>query len=279
MSHPGRLENKVAIITGGGLGLGEGIVRKFVFEGAKVLIFDINAKTANSVASSLDSKSVSVFEGDVTNPSHWEAAVKQAVEKFGSLDIVVNNAGVVHNAQASDTVPFEEYERIMKINVSPLYHSARAARPVFEAQKSGVFVNISSISAPRPRPNLVWYAGSKGAVSAITKGLAAEFAKFGVRCNAICPVAASTGMMASVLGGNDSEEGRAVLVKAIPLGRVAEPADVGNAAAWLASDEAGFVTGYVFFFSFLLVVHYFWGVFGEERDAREFDQGWGWHHC
>lgn len=82
--------------------------------------------------------------------------MKQAVDKFGRLDIVVNNAGVVHNAQASDTVPFEEYERIMKINVSPLYHSAKAVRPHFKKQGGGAFVNISSISAPRPRPNLVW---------------------------------------------------------------------------------------------------------------------------
>lgn len=103
--------------------------------------------------------------------------------------------------------------------------------------------SLSSISAPRPRPNLVWYAGSKGAVSAVTKGLAAEFAKDGIRCNAICPVAADTGMMASVLGGNDSEEGRKVVIKGIPLGRVAQPEDVANAAAFLASEEASFITG------------------------------------
>ena len=243
MSHPGRLEGKVAIVTGGGLGLGEGIVRKFVFEGAKVLIFEINKANGQKVADSCDKQSVAAFEGDVTKTEDWEAAVKAAIDKFGKLDIVVNNAGVVHNAQASDTVPFEEYERIMKINVSPLYHSAKAVRPVFKKQGHGVFVNVSSISAPRPRPNLVWYAGSKGAVSAVTKGLAAEMAKEGIRCNAICPVAASTGMMASVLGGEDTEEGRAVVMKGIPLGRVAEPRDVANAAAWLASDEADFITG------------------------------------
>lgn len=126
----------------------------------------------------------------------------------------------------------------MKINVSPLYRSSKVVYPYFQKQKHGVFVNISSISAPRPRPNLVWYAGSKGAVSAITKGLAAEFAPSGVRCNAICPVVAETGMVSSVLGGTDTPEGRAVLIKGIPLGRVAQPADVANAACFLASDEA-----------------------------------------
>ncbi|KAK5164312.1 uncharacterized protein LTR77_010007 [Saxophila tyrrhenica] len=243
MSHPGRLENKVAIITGGGLGLGEGIARKFVHEGAKVLLFEINAANGSKVASSLGSAHALAFEGDVTKLDHWQSAVQTCIEKLGGLDIVVNNAGVVHNAQASTEVPEAEYERIMKINVSPLYQSAKAVHPHFKKQGHGVFVNISSISAPRPRPNLVWYAGSKGAVSAVTKGLAAEFAKDGIRCNAICPVAADTGMMASVLGGTDTEEGRAVVMKGIPLGRVANAVDVGNAACFLASEEAGFITG------------------------------------
>lgn len=131
----------------------------------------------------------------------------------------------------------------MKINVSPLYHSSKVIQPHFAKQQHGVFVNLSSISAPRPRPNLVWYAGSKGAVSAITKGLAAEFAKDGVRCNAICPVIAETGMVSNVLGGTDTQEGRAVVMKGIPLGRFATPQDIGNAACFLASDEASFITG------------------------------------
>jgi 3-oxoacyl-[acyl-carrier protein] reductase len=131
----------------------------------------------------------------------------------------------------------------MSINVSPLYNSAKAIGPHFIKQKQGVFVNISSISAPRPRPNLVWYAGSKGAVSAITKGLAAEFAPNGIRANAICPVVAETGMVSNVLGGKDTPEGRAGLTKGIPLGRFATPKDIGNAVAFLASDEASMITG------------------------------------
>ena len=131
----------------------------------------------------------------------------------------------------------------MKINVSPLYQSSKAVHPHFKKQGHGVFVNLSSISAPRPRPNLVWYAGSKGAVSAVTKGLAAEYAKDGIRVNCICPVAANTGMMASVLGGTDTQEGRAVVIKGIPLGRVANAQDIGNAACFLASEEASFITG------------------------------------
>jgi len=131
----------------------------------------------------------------------------------------------------------------MNINVLPLYHSAKAVQPHFAKQGCGVFINISSISAPRPRPGLVWYAGSKGAVSAVTKGLAAEFAPSGVRVNAICPVVAETGMVANVLGGTDTQEGRATITKGIPLGRIATPRDIANAACFLASDEADFITG------------------------------------
>ncbi|KAK3691009.1 hypothetical protein LTR37_018911 [Vermiconidia calcicola] len=243
MSHPGRLEKKVAIITGGGLGLGEGIARKFVHEGAKVVLFEINKTNGQKVADSLGKDNATAFEGDVTKLDDWNSAVKNCIDQFGGLDIVVNNAGVVHNAQASYEVPESEYERIMKINVSPLYHSSKAVYPHFKQQGHGVFVNISSISAPRPRPNLVWYAGSKGAVSAVTNGLAAEYAKDGIRCNAICPVAADTGMISSVLGGTDSEEGRAVVIKGIPMGRIANAQDIGNAACFLASEEASFITG------------------------------------
>ncbi|KAK3112438.1 hypothetical protein LTR53_011300 [Teratosphaeriaceae sp. CCFEE 6253] len=225
------------------MGLGEGIARKFVEEGANVLLFEISEEHGQKVADSLPKEKAIFHQGDVTNLEHWEGGLKACLEKFGGLDIVVNNAGVVHRSGPSPSVPQSEYDRIMAINVSPLYHSAKAIHPHFAQQRHGVFVNISSISAPRPRPNLVWYAGSKGAVSAITKGLAAEFAADGVRCNAICPVVAETGMVANVLGGTDSAEGRAMLTKGIPLGRFATPRDIANAAAFLASEEASFITG------------------------------------
>ncbi|KAK5109547.1 hypothetical protein LTR62_006898 [Meristemomyces frigidus] len=246
-NHPGRLEGKVAIVTGAGMGLGEGITRKFISEGARVLLFEISfshgRKVADSFADGEDKDKAVVFQGDVTELGDWERALQVCVEMFGKLDIVVNNAGVVHRSGPSHEVPRSEYDRIMHINVSPLYQSAKVIGPYFIKQRHGVFVNISSISAPRPRPNLVWYAGSKGAVSAISKGLAAEFGPSGVRVNAICPVVAETGMVASVLGGTDTVEGRAGLTKAIPLGRFATPRDIGNAACFLASDEADFITG------------------------------------
>ncbi|EME38713.1 hypothetical protein DOTSEDRAFT_75457 [Dothistroma septosporum NZE10] len=239
----GKLHTKVAIVTGGSMGLGEGIVRKFIEEDSRVVIFDINADLGRKLVASSPGNSASFFEGDVTDEQSWEAVLEHTLKTFGQLDVVVNNAGVVHRSAPSNEVPLSEYDRIMKINVSPLYHSAKIIFPHFKAQGHGVFVNVSSISAPRPRPNLVWYAGSKGAVSAITKGLAAEGAPFGVRCNAICPAVAETGMVSSVLGGTDTPEGRTRLLAQIPMGRIGEPRDIGNAAAFLASEESSFITG------------------------------------
>ncbi|KAF2163051.1 hypothetical protein M409DRAFT_26497 [Zasmidium cellare ATCC 36951] len=244
-SPHGKLLHKTAIITGGSMGIGAGIVQKFIAEGAHVLIFDINGPTALSLAATLPEGSVKVFEGDVTKEGDWREALRVCLEAFGRCDVVVNNAGVVHRAVPSTQVPQEEYDRIMTTNITPLYHSARTLQPHFASLRppGGVFVNISSISAPRPRPNLVWYAGSKGAVSSITRGLAAEFAPFNIRCNAILPVVAETGMVASVLGGEDSAEGRERLRAQIPLGRICTPGDVAGAACFLAGEESSFITG------------------------------------
>ncbi|KAK4989475.1 hypothetical protein LTR66_004254 [Elasticomyces elasticus] len=243
MSHPGRLENKIVLVTGGGFGIGAGIVQKFVEEGAKVLVVDINKDNGQKVADAQPKGSAIFCDADVTSEDDWARAVGMAVSEWGRLDIVVNNAGVVNKSTPSIEIAEDEYDRIMRINVKSVYHSSRAVVPQFRKQGGGVFVNISSISAPRPRPKLVWYAGSKGAVSAITKGLAAELAPDKIRVNAILPVAADTAMVPLVLGKEDTPENRLVVTKGIPLGRWATPRDIANAAAFLASDEAEFITG------------------------------------
>lgn len=164
-----RLEGKVAIITGGGSGFGAGIVQKFVLEGCRVVIWDINSATAEKLASSLDNDRAVAFQGDVSNISDWGSALRQTLDTFGRLDIVVNNAGVVHVAKSSEEVAEEEVDRMWRINVKPLYYSAKVLVPYFRKQgKGGVVINLSSISAPRPRPRVVWYAASKGAVTAVS---------------------------------------------------------------------------------------------------------------
>lgn len=164
-----RLKDKVAIITGGGSGFGAGIVKKFISEGCRVLIWDINPKPATTLSSSFPSSLTSVFIGDVSNATHWSTALDQCLRDFGRLDIVVNNAGVVHVSKASEEVAEEEVDRMWRVNVKPLYHSTRFIVPYFRKERrGGVVINLSSISAPRPRPRLVWYAASKGAVTAVS---------------------------------------------------------------------------------------------------------------
>ncbi|KAL2215369.1 oxidoreductase [Thermoascus aurantiacus ATCC 26904] len=244
MAEP-RLAGKVAIVTGAGQGFGEGITKKFIQEGSKVLLVDINAESGERVATAQPQGTAIFVHGDVSVETDWQKAVDRALAEFGKIDIIVNNAGVVNKAMSSIELAEQELDRLLRINVKSLYHSAKVAVPVLKKQGSGgVFVNISSISAPRPRPNLVWYAASKGAASAATKGLAAEFAKDNIRFNAICPVVAETAMLPLVLGGKpDTPENRNVFLASIPLGRFATPADVANAAAFLASEEASFITG------------------------------------
>lgn len=164
-----KLENKVAIITGSGSGFGRGIAQKFVSEGCQVLIWDVDSSTASSLASSLGSSKALAFTGHVSNPADWDSALKQCIEKFGRVDIVVNNAGVVHVSKPSEEVEEKEVDRMWRVNVKSLYFCNKVMVPYFREQgRGGVVVNLSSISAVRPRPRLVWYAASKGAVTAVS---------------------------------------------------------------------------------------------------------------
>jgi 3-oxoacyl-[acyl-carrier protein] reductase len=170
ITMPGdRLKGKVAIVTGGGSGFGAGIVKKFVHEGCLVMIWDICPEPAMTLSSNLPPKSTSVFIGDVSNPEHWVSALEQCLQTFGQLHILVNNAGVVHVSAPSEEVAEEEVDRMWRVNFKPLYHSAKIVVPYFKGRGGGVVINLSSISAPRPRPRLVWYAASKGAVTAVSE--------------------------------------------------------------------------------------------------------------
>lgn len=165
----GRLENKIAIITGGATGFGAGIVEKFITEGAKVVIVDIDEAGAKEKAASYPNNCAVALRGDVSTEYSWMAALDAAVANFGGLDIVVNNAGVVHKAKSSIEVSEEDYDRMFNINVKQIYWSTKVVIPYFtKNEKAGLFINISSMSAPRPRPNLVWYAASKGAVNNVS---------------------------------------------------------------------------------------------------------------
>ena len=240
-----RLTEKVAIVTVGGSGFGAAIARLFAEEGAAVVVADINDNAGRMVADSIaESGGRAAFvHADVTLRDEVEAMVAAAVEGFGRLDIMVNNAGYTHVNQPLLDVSEEEFDRTYAVNVKALYHSAQAVVPIFRARGGGCIINTSSTAALRPRPGLVWYNGSKGAANIITKAMAAELAPDGIRVNALCPVMGETGMLERFMGMPDTPENRAKFVSTIPLGRMSQPDDIAQAALYLACDEANFITG------------------------------------
>ena len=236
-----RLEHKTAIVTGGASGFGAGIVRKFVAEGARVLIADINAEAAAALARELG-VSAMAFGVDVSKRDSVEAMAAFALQAFGQLDILVNNAGVTHLPMPMEEVSEADFDRVLAVNVKSVYLTAQAFVPHMKANRRGVILNIASTAAVSPRPRLSWYNASKGWLVTATKSMAVELAPLGIRVNALNPVAGETPLLKSFMG-EDTPEMRAKFLATIPLGRFSTPADMGNAACFLCSDEASMITG------------------------------------
>lgn len=236
-----RLAGKVAIVTGGGSGFGEGIVRKFVEEGARVVLMDRDLAAAERVAGE-HGDTVAPISGDVAAMDGFNGARDLALAKFGGLHILVNNAGIGQSPMPMEDMDEALFDRLFNVNIRSIYNGARAVLPHFKAEKQGAILNVASTGGVSPRPNLTWYNASKGWGIAATKGMAIELAPFGVRVNAINPVAGETPLLSTFIGG-DSDEIRARIVSTIPIGRLSTPADMGNAAAFLCSDEASMITG------------------------------------
>lgn len=239
-----RLQDKVAIVTGAGSGFGEGIAKRYAAEGASVVVNDLNLAGATRVAADITDRGdqAQVCIGDVSIDADVAALVRFAVDTFGRLDIVVNNAGISHRNQPLLEVSEQEFDRIFQVNVKSLFLTARHAVPVFRRQGSGCFINIASTAGVRPRPGLVWYNGSKGAVITTSKAMAVELAPDKIRVNCINPVAGETPLLATFMG-EDTPARRAQFIASIPLGRFSQPRDIANAALFLASDDADFITG------------------------------------
>ena len=237
-----RLQGKVAIVTGGGSGFGAGIVRKFVAEGAQVLVADIQLAAAQTVAAEVGPQALAL-RVDVANAADVKQMVDTAIERFGRLDILINNAGVTHLPQALEDVSEADFDRIVAVNMKAIYLAARVVVPRFKARQRGVILNMASTAGVSPRPRLSWYNASKGAVNVLSKSMAAELGAEGIRVNAVCPVMGATNLIEQFLGAADTPEARARVIAGIPLGRMSTPEDVAEATLYLASDAAAFITG------------------------------------
>ncbi|WP_425088529.1 SDR family oxidoreductase [Stappia sp.] len=237
----GRLAGKVAIVTGAGSGFGEGIAKLYAGEGASVIVADVNGDAALRVAGEIGA-SAHAATADVGKRAGAEAMCRAAGERFGGLDILVNNAGYTHRNGSLMEVDEETFDRIFQVNAKAIYLATQAAVPMMKARGGGVILNTASTAGLRPRPGLTWYNASKGWAITATKSMAVELAPDNIRVNALCPVAGETAML-SLFMGEDTPEKRAQFVASIPLGRLSQPRDIANAALWLASDEADFITG------------------------------------
>ena len=234
-----RLEGKTAIVTGGASGFGAGIVEKFVAEGARVMIADINEEGAQAMAEEVGGLAQHV---DVSDGASVRAMIGAAQAAWGQVDILVNNAGITHLPAPLDTISEGDFDRVFAVNCKSVYLAARHLVPAMKSRGEGAILNVASTAGVSPRPNLNWYNASKGWMITATKTMAVELAPFGIRVNALNPVAGETPLLKSFLG-EDTPEMRARFLSTIPIGRFSTPEDMGNAACYLCSDEASMITG------------------------------------
>jgi 3-oxoacyl-[acyl-carrier protein] reductase len=234
-----RLQGKTAIVTGAGSGFGAGIARRFAQEGASVAVVDVNPDAATTIANEINGIA---FACDVGDGASVDEMATTARNILGDIDILVNNAGITHLPAFMEDVSEADFDRVLRVNTKSLYLTARAFVPAMKSRKKGAILNIASTAAVSPRPRLNWYNATKGFVVTATKAMAIELAPFGIRVNALNPVAGETPLLKSFMG-EDTPEVRAKFLASIPMGRFSTPEDMGNAALFLCSDEASLVTG------------------------------------
>ena len=235
------LNKKNIIVTGGASGFGLGIVEKFINNGAKVIIADRNADLAKEEADKLGQSAYSI-NTDVSNLKSIENLRNEAMKIFGHPDIIVNNAGITHMPDFIENISYEEFEKVLNVNVKSVFLMSKAFVPEMKKRKSGVILNIASTAGISPRPRLTWYNATKGWMITATKSLAVELAPFKIRVNAINPVAGETPLLKTFMG-EDTPEIRQKFLSTIPLGRFSTPEDMGNAAVFLCSEKASMITG------------------------------------
>jgi 3-oxoacyl-[acyl-carrier protein] reductase len=247
----GKLAGLVAVVTGGGSGIGRASALEFAREGACVVAADVNAAGAEATATQVRAAGgqAEAVVVDITQYAQVERMVQTAVDSFGRFDILFNNAGLPQAFTPFEQSTDELFDRIFDVNVRAVFYGCRAAIPRMKAQGGGVILNTASTAGIRPRPGLAVYNASKAAVISLTKTLAVELAPHRIRVVSICPVATDTPMLPSFIGveqGADEAEGRRRFIGTIPWGRLNRPEDIARAAVFLASADAEMVTGTAF---------------------------------
>ena len=241
-----RVAQQSIIVTGAGNGIGEGIAKRLASEGARVTVNDINTVGGQRVVDEIVAAggTAQFVRADVTRSADMQALVDAAVQRYGKLDTMVNNAGWTHRNRPMLEVSEDEFDKVYAINMKSIYLSAIHAVPALRANGGGSFINIASTAGLRPRPGLTWYNGSKAAVIITSKSMAAELGPDNIRVNCINPVFnPDTGLAAEFAGGPVDDVRRAKFLATIPLGRFSTALDVANAALYLASSEAAFISG------------------------------------
>ena len=232
----GRLDDKIAIVTGGGQGIGQAIAQKLAAEGAIVVVTDVDeanaAKTADALPGAVASRT------DVTDRQGVQAMVERVAGQFGGIDVLVNNAGWDKASSFVDSDP-GDWDRVIAVNLYGVLHTCKAVLPIMAGQGRGAVVNLGSDAGRVGSSGEAVYSAAKGGIIAFTKSLAREMARDQIRGNCVCPGPTDTALFASFAGPKLRE----ALTKAIPFRRLGQPADVANVVAFLASDEASFLTG------------------------------------
>jgi len=234
-----RLKEKISIITGAASGFGKGIAEKFSEEGSKLILVDIDKNLLEKVSKDLNQD---FLHTDVSSSISMKKLADYVLKKYGTIDIMVNNAGITHLPQPLEKVSEEEFDKVFAVNSKSVFLCGKFFVPHMKKQKKGSILNISSTAGISPRPNLNWYNATKGWMITATKAMAVELAPYNVRVNSLAPVAGETPLLKSFLG-EDTPERRNAFLSTIPIGRFSTPKDLGNSACYLCSDEASMITG------------------------------------
>lgn len=240
-----RLAGKVAVITGGNAGIGEAVAKRFAREGASVVITGRRQDELDRVAADIqhDKGSVLAVAGSVTDDSHARSVVAQAVRRFTRIDILINNAGVGAFGQRIHETDDETWARVLDVNVTGVFRMTRAVVPTMLAQGKGSIVNVSSIASLVGIPLLPAYAASKGALDSLTRSIAIDYAKDGIRCNVVNPGLVATPMAAPLMKNPEQLD---PILSHYPIRRPGQPEEIASLILYLASDEAAWVTGGTF---------------------------------